>query len=52
MKNIRKKLKVESSSKDIINEILYKIETILKDKNIPNEIKVRTKTYMEYIKNE
>ena len=42
-KILEKKLNVEINSKDIINEMLYKIETILKDKNIPNEIKVRTK---------
>lgn len=42
-KILEKKLKVESNSKDIINEMLHRIETILKDKNIPNEIKVRTK---------
>lgn len=42
-KILEKKLKVEINSKDIINEMLYKIETMLKNKNIPNEIKVRTK---------
>lgn len=37
------KIKIEEDSKECIKEMLYKIKGILKDKNIPNEIKVRTK---------
>lgn len=37
------KLKVEESSNDCLEEMLYKIKRILEDRNIPNEIKVRTK---------
>ena len=37
------KLKIEESSIDCLGEMLCKIEKILKDRNIPNEIKVRTK---------
>lgn len=38
-----RKLKIEESSKDCLMEMLGKIETLLNDRNIPNEIKVRTK---------
>ena len=38
-----KKIKLEETSGDILKEMLYKIETLLNDRNIPNEIKVRTK---------
>ena len=38
-----KKIKLEEASGDILKEMLYKIETLLNDRNIPNEIKVRTK---------
>ena len=38
-----KKLKIEEDSKECLNEMLTKIERLLNDKNIPNEIKVRTK---------
>lgn len=38
-----KKLKLEEDSSSCLNEMLYKIQTLLNDKNIPNEIKVRTK---------
>lgn len=38
-----KKIKLEESNKIILNEMLYKIKTILNEKNISNEIKVRTK---------
>ena len=38
-----RKLRLEESSNDCLNEMLYKIETLLNDKNIPNEIKIRTK---------
>ena len=38
-----KKIKLEESNENMLNEILYKIKTLLNDKNIPNEIKVRTK---------
>ena len=38
-----KKLKIEESSNDCLQEMLYKIKRILEDRNIPNEIKVRTK---------
>lgn len=38
-----RKLRLEESSDDCLKEMLYKIETLLNDKNIPNEIKIRTK---------
>ena len=38
-----RKLKLEEDSSSCLNEMLYKIQTLLNDKNIPNEIKVRTK---------
>ena len=38
-----KKIRLEETSSDILKEMLYKIETLLNDRNIPNEIKVRTK---------
>ena len=38
-----KKIKLEETFDDILKEMLYKIETLLNDRNIPNEIKVRTK---------
>ena len=38
-----KKQKIEESSSDCLKEMLYKIEMLLNDKNIPNQIKVRTK---------
>ena len=38
-----KKIRLEETSGDILKEMLYKIETLLNDRNIPNEIKVRTK---------
>ena len=38
-----KKLKIEESSNDCLNEMLYKIQVLLNDRNIPNKIKVRTK---------
>ena len=34
---------IEEDSKECLQEMLYKIENLLKDRNIPNEIKVRTK---------
>ena len=34
---------IEEDSQSCINEMLYKIENLLKDRNVPNEIKVRTK---------
>jgi len=37
------KLNIEESSRECLNEILYKIKRLLEDRNIPNEIKVRTK---------
>lgn len=37
------KLKNEESSNDCLMEMLNKIKTLLNDRNIPNEIKVRTK---------
>ena len=40
---VEKKIKLEETSGDILKEMLYKIETLLNDRNIPNEIKVRTK---------
>ena len=43
-KNIEeKKLKIEEDSNACLQEMLYKIEEILKNKDIPYEIKVRTK---------
>lgn len=38
-----KKLKVESDCDQILKGMLHKIEAILNDKNIPNDIKIRTK---------
>lgn len=38
-----KKIKIENDSQECLNEMLYKIKKILDDKNIPNELKVRTK---------
>ena len=38
-----KKIKIEEESKDILEEMLEKIETTLNNKEIPNEIKLRTK---------
>ena len=38
-----RKLRLEETSNDCLKEMLYKIETLLNDKNIPNEIKIRTK---------
>lgn len=38
-----RKLKLEETSNSCMKEILYKIQTLLNDNNIPNEIKIRTK---------
>lgn len=38
-----RKLKLEELSKPCLEEMLYKIQKLLNDKNIPNEIKIRTK---------
>ncbi len=38
-----KKIKIENDSKECLLEMLHKIQNILNDKNIPNEIKIRTK---------
>ena len=38
-----KKIKIEEESKDILEEMLEKIERVLDNKEIPNEIKLRTK---------
>ena len=38
-----RKLKIEKSSEECLKEMLSKIETLLNDQNIPNEIKIRTK---------
>ena len=38
-----KKIKVEADNNQILQEMLQKIKGMLEDKNIPNEIKVRTK---------
>ena len=38
-----KNKRLEEENKDLLLEMKYKIENILKDNNIPNEIKVRTK---------
>ena len=37
------KLKLEASNNECLKEMLYKIERLLNDRNIPNEIKIRTK---------
>lgn len=37
------KLKLETSNNECLQEMLYKIEKVLSDKNISNEIKIRTK---------
>ncbi len=37
------KLEIEDDSRECLNEMLYTIKDILLDRNIPNEIKVRTK---------
>ncbi|MDO5569759.1 MAG: RelA/SpoT family protein, partial [bacterium] len=43
-KKIEEKQKnIETDSNDCLQEMLYKIKTLLDDKGIPNEIKVRTK---------
>lgn len=38
-----RKLRLEDTSDECLKEMLYKIKTLLNDKNIPNEIKIRTK---------
>ena len=38
-----RKLRLEDTSDECLKEMLYIIETLLNDKNIPNEIKIRTK---------
>ena len=38
-----KKIKLEEESNKCLKEMLFKIQTLLNDNNIPNEIKVRTK---------
>ena len=38
-----RKIKLEEDSSICLNEMLHKIQALLNDKNIPNEIKVRTK---------
>ena len=38
-----KKLKLESTNNQVLHEMLYKIKELLNNKNVPNEIKVRTK---------
>ncbi len=38
-----KKYKIEEESKDCLKEMYLTIESMLNDKNIPNEIKIRTK---------
>ena len=38
-----KKFLLENEVNECLNEMLYKIENLLRDKNIPNQIKVRTK---------
>jgi guanosine-3',5'-bis(diphosphate) 3'-pyrophosphohydrolase len=43
MSLLEKNKRLEEENKNILLEMKYKIETILKDNNIPNEIKVRTK---------
>ena len=43
MNLFEKNKKIEEENKNLLLEMKYKIENILKDNNIPNEIKVRTK---------
>ena len=43
MSLLDKNKRLEKENKDLLLEMKYKIENILKDNNIPNEIKVRTK---------
>ena len=38
-----RKIRLEETSEASLKEMLYKIQTLLNDNNIPNEIKVRTK---------
>lgn len=38
-----RKMKIEEESTACLREILYKIKRILEDRNIPNDIKIRTK---------
>lgn len=38
-----RKMRLEESSNECLKEMLYKIEALLNAKNIPNEIKIRTK---------
>ncbi len=38
-----RKMRLEESSDECLKEMLYKIEALLNAKNIPNEIKIRTK---------
>ena len=38
-----KQSKVKNDSEECLNEMLYNIKRVLDDKNIPNEIKIRTK---------
>lgn len=38
-----RKIKLEETNNQVLNDMLFKIKNILNDKNIPNEIKVRTK---------
>ena len=38
-----RKIRLEELSNECLKEMLYKIETLLNNKNIPNEIKIRTK---------
>ena len=37
------KFKFEDESKSLLEEMLYKIKCLLEDKNVPNEIKIRTR---------
>ncbi len=40
---LENKLKIEASSEECLKEMFYKIHRILSDRDIPNEIKIRTK---------
>ena len=43
-KNLNEKLcKLNESNNEVLNEMFYKIKEILKSKEVPNEIKIRTK---------
>ena len=42
-KTLEDKIKIELDNEEILKEMLFKIQSILSNNNIPNEIKIRTK---------